>query len=204
MIDFEFKTGLVTNRFPGYNLYHYDTLHDSDILLLNPKLVPIIKLQGSMTSPKEPSEILQYSDITQFRGRALNREKVAEILNGADYPIFLKITNVWFFIGKGFIALKDIFTGKLKPIMVACVPEVNYRDQQLVDITLLVDNTYKEQVAIIKSLITFCMTTCIGDVIMTNNIIKHLSGKLKLPKFSNIRARREFIQTFVEQCVAAF
>lgn len=206
MIDFRFRNRLFDNIFDrgrrNYNDYEFNEIKDSSITLLNPHLYPLIKTTNEHYLLKTPRDVIQYSDEVQFGNKPVNREKVYEIINGADYLMKLRITGTDFYIGKGFVGTCDINRpGEIVPLFVVCMPQILYRDNQVADLTILADNRYKDQGAVIKSVVNQYLVEHTGDIIITGEIIKHLSGKIRLPRFANIAAKKQFTETFIQQCV---
>ena len=204
MIDFDFKNELTTNTFTrGRNLYNYADLRNSNILLLNTKLVPIIKMQGNAMLPKLPAHSLKIALDQQFGGKTLTKDKVLEIFNSADYLMGFRISDNSYYIGKGFIGKVTSFLDfDIVPLIVYTMPEFRYNANEMSDITILVNaKKVKDEITIIKSIINQCLTEHVGDIINTEEILKYLSGKIKLPRFANIRAQKDFTETFIEQCL---
>lgn len=203
MIDFNFNTRLVTNVFGRnyQNIYETEILTASNILLLNPRFVPMVKLKGELDEPKTPFDILMVANANQFGRKALNKEKVYEILNTAHYPLLITITGIKYYVGKGFIG--KWVDGDVVPIFVMTIPGQDYCDDMESDITIITTHTIGDETQIIKSIIQQCLREATGDIFYTGQISKFLSGKLRLPRFANIRAQKEYTETFIGNLIDA-
>lgn len=200
MADFNFRNELTEFPFVMGNTYSYSK-EPTNILLLNPKYVPIVKLKGDFPEQKTPLDVLEVCG-RQFRGRALTRDKTFEVLRTAHYPLLVKIATFDYYIGKGFIG-KKLPDGKVEPIMVMTVPGIDYIDNDPADITLIVANGYVSETSIIKSIVQQCLREAEGDTFYTNHIQKFLAGKIKIPRFRNIREKKEFTEKFIDDLIAA-
>lgn len=206
MIDFNFTSELLTNTFPSGNMYNtvnnsYNIFLSSNIMLLNPKMVPIIKMKGTESTAKLPAEELLYCWESAFRTRTLNKLKLGEIIRTAPYLMRTTIGSNYFYVGKGFIASGNPATNYMRPIMAVVIDDV--LSTTIADMVLLVDIGYKEEPVIVRGVIQDLINEFTGDIIYTGHIDKHLSGKIKLPAFSSIRAKKEFTEAFLDECVAA-
>ena len=81
------------------------------------------------------------------------------------------------------------------------VPDAQYTDNEVSDITMLVSNDLSEQPPAVRALLQAMVTEHPGDIIRTANILKFISGRIQLPKFISIRAKKEFTDTFIDRCV---
>lgn len=203
MIDFNFYDELTNNRFQSRyvsaNAYYVGGLRETSIRLLNPKMIPMIRLQGNYTEPK-PAHVLMQSSGQQFRNQSLPREKLAEVMNSAHYLLDVKHGTALYTAGKGFLGTRTP-NGKITPIMIMTVPDAQYTDNEVSDITMLVSNDLSEQPPAVRALLQAMVTEHPGDIIRTANILKFISGRIQLPKFISIRAKKEFTDTFIDRCV---
>jgi len=199
MIDFSFTDRLVNYPVRRSSYFSRSELQKTALLLYNSRYTPLI----SLTNEGRASGAVYYTNDIQFRNQALNKDRLLEILNSSGTLLKVKVTGIPTYIGKGFIG-KVLNEYSMKPLMVYTVPEANYTDNLTSDLTILIDNSWKEESASVKALITACLSEHTGDVIYTTDVAKYITGKLKLPKFRTPAEKKEYTMNFVSQCVESF
>lgn len=198
MTDFNFRDGLMESTFSRGNLFALHNLSSSNIFCANEKYYPFI-MKGTEVSDRTDADYIERAADVQFGGRVLNRERILEVMNSSKVLLSISVNSILYAIGKGFIGLYE--GTKVIPLLVYTIPGADYIDNDFRDLTILVDNRYSLQPSVIKAIIQNCIKESKGDVIVTNDICKFLTGKIKLPRFRNITQRKEFIQNKIAEYV---
>ena len=197
MTDFNFRNHLQTNTFAGYNSYLLDEAKPSSLLTLNSRYTPLCQLGIPSRSNRD---VIYYSSENQFRSRTLNKEKVIEVFETSWCLLKLMVAGSPWYIGKGIIVKQEPDMSFL-PMLIYTVPEPDYVDNELTDMVLFVDNRYSLQPIVIKQIIANEIKNHFGDTVVTKDMLKYITGKLKLPKFRTPAAKKLYISEFVNKCV---
>ena len=199
MIDFNFRDHLIVNRFARYNMLTYLDVEDA-IKIRSRSMVPLLFHKNNDYIGCSKRDYIQIAYFTQFNDRVVNRDKIMEVASVAHYPARLKTTDGYFFVGKGFISIKDI-DGTHKILMLMTIPGADYVENFVSDITLLVDPLYKTKSQAIKSVINNFITEHTGDTIFTNKIINYICTPIRLPSFNTIKERIQYVNKMIDDCM---
>lgn len=194
MIDYNFRDYLVDNVFSGRynrNIYGWETLFEC-IRFYNPWMYPLIK---KSLVPFEFENNIPIAQYTSFGGMALSKEKVVEVLNGAKVILKGKVGGIIVGLGKGVLTLLEPV---VKPILLITIPGKDYTANRLEDMTLLVNSSYIELNPVIKSVVSQMIRDVQGDVIMTSNINKYLTGSIKVPIIHTLGERKVITEQFID------
>ena len=141
---------------------------------------------------------LHYCESNNFFTRSMNMNTLKQIVEDSPVLICGRINNVYYMVGKGFIA-KAVGFGRghlsnteLK-ILFCVTDNVNRRATSPHDLKIYIDRElYEPEHKRIMSVLKPYMAEHKGDILVTKSINNHLAYKYQLPVLSDIRSRAEF------------
>jgi hypothetical protein len=141
-----------------------------------------------------------YTEAVQLRGRSVNKEKLAEILNTSHVLIKVKYNNDTFLAGKGILSLFDEEYKTLCLLFTATIPNNDNWTEN--DISFYVSKRlkkkeYKELQMIIDSLTDGNK----GDIIYTEEISEYVGEKIKIPPFTTLVERKKYVTDLINYCL---
>lgn len=199
MISFNFLDRLTINTFSRENNnYSYNAKILSDITVNSEKLVPLLfHSNNKFICNRENIEI---SNWEQFSGKTINKLKAKEICDSSKCPLRIKIKSKYYYLGKGFIATEKDYTIDTV-LMLLTIPHIEYDNNLLSDINLIVNPAYEAESQVIKSIVKEYISENTGDIIVTQKIEKYINEIIVLPEFTTINGKKEYVDNLVSDII---
>lgn len=199
MTTLDFKDELTENPFSYGNVFMYTGERKSFNLYFssNSDNYPFILKSGLLENNE-----LQYTIGGQLRNRILNTKKIKEVIDSARIPLYFRIKDNSYLMGKGFLARYNMYSETYQLLFVACIDD-SRATTSIEQVKFFVSRELHTDLhKALQPAIKDFVNGHPGDVVLCNNILDYIGDRFSMPRGGTIDSHIKYQRAVVRATLA--